>query len=83
MTFSPVAPIPNLFVPLFKSGPPEAITLLFLSQQHWPFRAQTFEKFDKQPEEDRPPDRTPNPFVQIFKIWSPGRAKGGKGYEVK
>jgi hypothetical protein len=43
-----------------------------------PAGGQTFEKFDKRAikEIDRPVEH-PNPFVQIFKIWSPGRAAGG------
>jgi hypothetical protein len=31
---SSIAPIPNPFAPLFKSGPPEIVFFIFLSQQH-------------------------------------------------
>jgi hypothetical protein len=47
-----------------------------------PAGGQTFEKFDKQIGW-LSSGSTPNPFVQIFKIWSPGKAAGGKVYKVK
>jgi len=43
-----------------------------------PAGGQTFETFDKHVWEGCTLGRTPNPCVQIFKIWSPGRAAGGK-----
>jgi hypothetical protein len=42
-----------------------------------PAGGQTFEKFDKQVLLFTHSRDSPNPFVQIFKIWSPGRAAGG------
>jgi hypothetical protein len=47
-----------------------------------PAGSQTFEKFDKQVlQEHGAPCPYPDTFVQIFKIWPPGRAAGGKNMQ--